>query len=92
MTEQKFTPFRERLPELLAHPECHILMLHLRYPEEWPLPCCLDEYVAGLDDNVRPLAEFILENVDDSRFSDCVDALESATLKVEAEGAVTWMM
>ena len=41
MTGPKFTPFRERLPELLAHPECHQIILHLHNPENWPLPVSL---------------------------------------------------
>lgn len=85
MTEQKFTPFRELLPELLRHQECHLLIMHLHNPDSWPLPVPLAQYVESLDGEVRRNAEFILANVQDPRFSECADTLETATLKVEAE-------
>ncbi|AQV17713.1 hypothetical protein BE957_00230 (plasmid) [Escherichia coli] len=85
MTGPKFTPFRERLPELLAHPECHQIILHLHNPENWPLPVSLAQFVESLDGDARSCADFILANKHDPRFKDCAEGLETATLKVEAE-------
>ncbi|VFZ87127.1 hypothetical protein [Klebsiella variicola] len=85
MIEQTFTSFRERLPELLAHPECQQIILHLHNPENWLLPVPLAQFVESLDGDARRGAEFILTNVQDPRFSECADALEQAMLKVEAE-------
>ena len=85
MNKPVFTPFRERLTELLAHPECHAVILHLHNPDVWPLPCSLDEYVSALNGDVRSLAEFILMNIEDPSFQTCAQALEQATIKVEAE-------
>ncbi|HEC2552465.1 TPA: hypothetical protein R2K55_004209 [Raoultella ornithinolytica] len=85
MTELKLTPFRERLTELLAHPECHQLILHLYNQENYPLPVPLEQFVGSLNGDVRRCADFILDNKHDPRFTDCAEALEAATLKVECE-------
>lgn len=42
------TPFTERFAELLAHPECHQLILHLHNPENWPLPVPLAQFIESL--------------------------------------------
>lgn len=85
MTGPKFTLFRERLPELLMHPECQQIILHLHNPENWPLPVTLAQFVESLDGDARRGVEFILANEQDPRFSECAEALEQATLKVDAE-------
>lgn len=85
MTDQKLTPFRERMDELLTHHECHQLILHLHNPENWPLPVPVEMFLESLEGDTRRGADFIIGNVQDPRFSDCATALEKATLKIEAE-------
>lgn len=79
------TLFTERFDELLAHPECHQMILHLHNPENWPLSVPLAQFVESLHGDSRGLAEFILANAEDPGFQMRAAALESATLKVEAE-------
>lgn len=79
------TPFTERFAELLAHPECHLLILHLHNPKNWPLPVPLAQFIESLGGDTRQLAEFLLASVDDPGFRMRAEALETATLKVEAE-------
>ena len=77
--------FTELFPELLAHPECHQLILHLLNQKNWPLPVELEQFVAALDGEPRRCAEFILANAEDPGFLFRAQALETTTLKVEAE-------
>lgn len=79
------TPLTERFAELLAHPECHQLILHLHNPVNWPLPVPLAQFVESLHGESRGLAEFILANAEDPGFQIRAAALETAILKVEAE-------
>lgn len=79
------TPFTEHFADLLEHPECHQLILHLHNPENWLLPVPLAQFVESLSGDARLCADFVLVNADDLGFEFCAQALETATLKVEAE-------
>lgn len=83
----EFSPFREALPQLLQHGECHEIILHAHNPEAWPLPCSLDEYVSALQGELRRMVEFILMNIEDTSFPTCACALATATMLVNTEGS-----
>lgn len=81
----QLTPFFESRAECLAYQEVHQVILHLHDPERWPLPCGLDQFVEALEGEPRRWAEFAVSSVEDPNFAQFAEALERATLKVEAE-------
>lgn len=81
----QITPFFENRAECLAHPEAHQVILHLHDAERWPLPGGLSQFVGSLEGEPRRWAEFAVANAEDPNFAPFAEALELATLKVEAE-------
>ncbi len=81
----QLTPFFDSRAECLAHPEVHQVILHLHDAERWPLPVAVDQFVASLEGEPRRWAEFAVASVEDPNFAPFAEALEQATLKVEAE-------
>ncbi len=81
----QLTPFFESRAECLAHPEVHQVILHLHDAERWPLAGSIEQFIGSLADEPRRWAEFAVSSVEDPNFAPFAEALEQATLKVEAE-------